>query len=175
MVTVNGNRVPATTTVFAGDRVQTAENSTAAITSQGLMVQLDPNSSAIFTSRTLDLGCGSAQVTSSVGTIVRVAGIVITPAASGTTKVAISHMSGLLKVTATENWAVVHDGMTRHMLAPGKSLSLDRPGASCDVLAQTPQGSTRIYLPAAAVAVGANAFAYCSTHWFCSEVSPSVP
>ncbi len=174
-VTINGARVPATTTIFEGDRIQTSADSVATISAQGVMAQLDPNTSAIFSSRALDLGCGSALLTTSVGTMVRVAGVTITPAANGTTKLKIAQEPGTLRVTAVENWALVHDGQTIHMLSPGQSWTMSRPSASCALFAQTPQTALRVYLPAGAVVGGAGVLGYCSTHGFCSQASPAVP
>lgn len=175
-VTVNGASVAATTTLFAGDRIQTGAASLATISAQGVMVQLEPDTTAIFAERTLDLGCGSTVVTTSVGTMVRVAGITVTPAAAGTTRIAVSQMNGAIKITAQENWAVVNDGSLRRTLAPRQSATFDRPAATCNVVYHPlAQGSSRIYLPAAVAAVGTGVVAYCATNWFCSQSSPAGP
>jgi len=175
-VKVNGNPVPDTTVIFAGDQIQTAAASIATISSQGVMVQLEPNTTAIFTSRALDLGCGEAVVTSSVGTMVRVAGITVTPAAQNITRVRVSQMNGTVKVTALENWSVVNNGSIRQTLAPKQSVTFDRPGATCEIVVHTvAQGSTTIYLPAAAAAAGLTVLSYCTPNSFCREASPSAP
>jgi len=175
-VTVNGTAVPSTTTVFAGDRIQTAAASFATISSQGVMVQLDPNTTAIFTSRTLDLGCGEAVVTTSVGTMVRVAGITVTPAAQNVTKIQVSQMNGTVKITALENWAVVDNGTIRQTIAPRQSVSMNRPGATCEIVVHSvAQGSTKTYLPAAAAVVGMSILTFCAPSSYCTAASPSEP
>lgn len=174
-VTVNGALVTNSTTVFAGDKIQTGANSTATISSQGTVVQLEPNTSAIFSDKALDLGCGSALVTTTSGTEVRVSGITITPAGQGTAKFRVSQSDGTLKVTAEQGSVVVDDG-TKHMLAAGQSLTRERPGGTCGPLAgMVPQGSSKIYIPAIAAAVVSGIVAYCAVNGFCSQASPSGP
>lgn len=173
-VTVNGSRVENTTTVFAGDKIQTAESSIANITAQGTMVQLSPNSSAIFSDKTLDLGCGSALVTTSLGEVVRVAGVTIMPATQSLTKFQVSQAPGALKVSAQEGSLIVDDG-TKHALEAGKTMTMQRGGGACGPLAQVPQATSKIFIPAIAVAAVSGVVAYCSTNGFCSESSPSGP
>lgn len=174
-VRVNGSNVPSSTTIFAGDKVETLAGSTATISAQGTMIQLDPNSSAIFSDKALDLGCGSALVTTSMGTVVRVAGITITPASQGATKFRVSQGNGTLKISVEQGSAVVDDG-TKHMLSAGQSLTRSRPGGVCGPLTTTtPQASSKIYIPAAAVAAVSGIVAYCAVNGFCSQTSPAAP
>ena len=173
-VMVNGKQIGGATSLFAGDRIQTGSDGLATITAQGVMVQMDPNTSAILNNQMLSIGCGGVLLTTVTGTFVQIGKVSVTPAASGTTKVQVSQGNGQLKITAKENWSVVHDGTNSTTLAPRQSLTLDRPGASCEPLVQVPGASTRIYIPtAAALAVGP--VAYCASHWFCAETSPSGP
>lgn len=175
-VKVNGNPVPDTTVIFGGDLIQTAAESTAAISAPGVMVQLEPNTTAIFTSHALDLGCGEVVVTGSVGTVVRVSGITVTPAAQNISRVRVSQMNGTVKVTALENWSVVNNGTIRQTLAPKQSVTFNRPGATCEVVVHTvAQGGTSIYLPLAAAAAGLTVLSYCTPNSFCREASPSGP
>ena len=174
-VRVNGAAVPSSTTIFAGDKVETLAASTATINAQGTVIQLDPNTSAIFSDKSLDLGCGSALVTTSMGAVVRVAGITISPAGQGTTKFRVSQSQGTLKVSVEQGSAVVDDG-SKHMLSAGQSLTRQRPGGMCGPLtAATPQASSKIYIPAAAVAVVSGIVAYCAVNGFCSQSSPAGP
>ncbi len=173
-VTVNGSRVENTTTIFAGDKIQTSESSTANITAQGTMVQMSPNSSATFSDKSLDLGCGSALVTTSLGEVVRVAGVTITPATQSLTKFQVSQGPGALKISADEGSLIVDDG-TKHALEAGKSMTMQRGSGACGPLAQVPQATSKIFIPAIAVAAVSGVVAYCSTNWFCSESSPSGP
>lgn len=174
-VRVNGSNVPSSTTVFAGDKVETLTSSTATISAQGTVIQLEPNSSAIFSDRALDLGCGSALVTTSLGEVVRVSGITITPAGQGATKFRVSQATGSLKVTVEQGSAVVDDG-TKHMLSAGQSLSRARAGGVCGPLTTTtPQAASKIYIPMAAVAAVSGVIAYCATNGFCSQASPAIP
>lgn len=173
---MNGKPVSNTTTIFAGDRIQTAADGVATLSSQGVMVQMDPNTTAIFSGRSLDVGCGNAMVTTSVGTMVRVAGITTTPAAQNTTKVLVSQMNGTVKITAQDNWAVVNDGRIRQTLAPRQSASFSRPGATCEIATHAvSQASTKVYLPASAVVVGLGIVSWCTASGPCTEVSPAAP
>jgi hypothetical protein len=175
-VTVNGRPVSNSTSVFAGDRIQTAAASSATLSSQGVMMQIQPDTTAIFNANSLDLGCGSATVSTSVGTMVRVGNIVATPASPNTTRIQVSQMNGTVKITARDNWAVVNDGHIRQTLAPGQSVTFTRPNLTCEVAIHTVgQASSKAYIPAAAVAVGLGVLTYCGVHGFCSEVSPAGP
>jgi len=176
-VTVNGAPVSNTTSVFSGDKIQTGASGMATVSAHGSMVQLGPESTAIFTDRVLDLGCGSAVLTTSIGTMVHVAGITVTPAADATTKIEVSQNNGTIKITARQNWAVVNDGQLRQTLAPRQSATFERPGATCNVTPWQPiaQGNVRIYLPAAAATAGMGVVAYCAANGFCSQSSPAGP
>ena len=175
-VTVNGKTVSNTGTLFPGDKIQTGPDSAATLTSQGLMVQLEPNSTAIFSDRALDVGCGNVMVATSAGTMVRVAGITVTPAAQNMTRIQVSQMNGTVKITARDNWAVVNDGRIRQTLSPGQSVTFSRPGATCDVVVHSAsQASTKYYLPAAAATAGVFVLTYCAANGWCSESSPAGP
>jgi ferric-dicitrate binding protein FerR (iron transport regulator) len=154
--------------------VQTADSSIATIATAGTMVQLSPNSSAIFSDRALDLGCGSAQVTTSMGEVVRVAGVTITPASQGTSKFQVSQGPNALKISVQEGSVVVDDG-TKHMVPAGQSITLERGGGACGPLAATAQATSKLYIPALAVAAVSGVVAYCAVNGFCSESSPSAP
>lgn len=179
-VRVNGSNVPSSTTIFAGDKVETLAGSTTTISAQGTMIQLEPNSSAIFSDKALDLGCGSALVTTSTGAVVRVAGITVTPSGQGATKFRVSQSGGTLKITVEQGSAVVDDG-TKHALSAGQSLTRQRPGGMCGPLSTTtPQASSKIYIPAAGVAIGSALLAYCLVNGFCNgaeggQASPAGP
>ncbi len=175
-VLVNGKTVSNSAAIFAGDRIETEADGMAILSSQGVMVQLQPNTTAIFTGRSLDLGCGDATVITSVGTMVRVANIVATPAAQNTTKIHVSQANGTIKITPRDNWAVVSDGRIRQTLAPKQTATFQRPGTSCEVAIHgISQASTKVYLPAAAVVGALGAVTYCTVTGPCSEVSPSAP
>lgn len=175
-VMVNGKAVSNTAAIFSGDRIETAANGMATLSSQGVMVQMQPNTTAIFTGRSLDLGCGDATVVTSVGTMVRVADIVTTPAAQNTTRIQISQANGTIKVTPRDNWAVVYDQRIHQTLAPGQTATFHRPGATCEIAVHgISQAATKAYLPAAAVLGGFGVIAYCTLNGPCSEVSPSAP
>lgn len=175
-VTVNGQNVSGTATVFGGDQIHTAADSVATLTSQGVMVQIQPNTTAIFTGKSLDLGCGNALVSTAVGTMVRVGDIVVTPAAQNTTRIEVSQMNGMVKVTARDNWAVVNDGRLRQTLAPGQSATFARPNLTCQVAVHTVSpGSSKAYLAGAAVAAGLGIALFCTTDVLCGEASPAGP
>ena len=176
-VSVNGSPVPSTSSVFPGDKIQTGATGMATVSAHGSMVQLGPETTAIFNDRALDLGCGTAVLTTSIGTMVRVAGITITPAADATTRIEVSQMNGAIKITARQNWTVVNDGKLRQTLAPRQSATFDRPGATCNITSASyaAPGNLRIYLPAAAATAGMGVVSYCATNWFCAQSSPAGP
>ncbi len=170
IVTVNGTRVPGSTAVFDGDKIQTAANSTATITAHGTMVQLSPNTSATVSDRTLNLGCGSTSVTTSTGEAVHVAGMSITPSSQGTAKFQVTQSTGNIKVTAQEGSIVVDDG-AKHVLSPGQSF-VKQSSLACGGGALVDQSPARVLIP---VAIGSGIVAYCGVNHFCSQASPSAP
>ncbi len=174
-VTVNGKAVSATSTLFQGDKIQTAADGAATLSSQGVMVQMEPNTTAVFSERAFDLGCGSATVVTSAGTMVRVAGITVTQASPNTTKIQVSQVNGAIKVTARDNWAAVNDGHLRQTLAPGQTVTFSRPGATCEITAHAVAPTRNYYLPAALVTGGAFVLTYCAINGWCSEASPAGP
>lgn len=176
-VTVNGKPVANTGTLFAGDRIQTGAGSAATLSSQGVVVQMEPNTTTAFNGRSLDVGCGNAMVATSIGTLVRVAGITANPAAQNATRIQVSQVNGTVKITARDNWAVVNDGRIRQTLAPGQTVTFNRPGASCQIPTQALGSSAaKVYLPAAAIVVGLGVVSYCTSNGsFCSQVSPAAP
>lgn len=172
-VRVNGSNVPASTTVFAGDKIETLTGSTATISAQGTMIRLDQNSSAVFSDKALELGCGSALVTTSMGAVVRVAGITITPASQAGTRFRVSQGNGTLKISVEQGSAVVDDG-SKHMVAAGQTLTRARASGVCGPLTPA-QTATRVYLPSAAVAAVSGVLGYCTANGFCSQTSPAIP
>src|SRR5512140_590088 len=77
-VMVNGSRIGDATSLFPGDRIQTGTDGIASITSEGVMVQMDPNTSAIFSKSMVSLGCGGVLVTTATGTFVQIGKVAVT-------------------------------------------------------------------------------------------------
>lgn len=174
-VTVNGNQVPGSTTVFAGDRIETMAGGTASLSAQGLSVVVPPQSSVIFGDRALDVGCGGAVVSTSIGQMTRVAGLTITPVSKAMTTFEVSNAGGTLRVTAREGSIRVEDGGETRELAQGQDMSRPSPSGACGPVTTTTQGTGRFFIPATIVAAVSALIAYCAVNGFCSEESPSAP
>jgi len=174
-VTVNGKAVSDTATLFPGDKIQTSAASTATLSSQGVMVQMGPDTTAVFSDHALDLGCGSATVVTSAGTWVRVAGISVSPASPNTTRIEVSQIGGAIKITARDNWAVVNDGNLRQTLAPRQSVTFSRPGATCEIAVHAVGQAKNYALPVALVTGSVYVLTYCGVNGWCSEASPAGP
>jgi hypothetical protein len=136
-VSVNGSPVNPVTTVFAGDRIETAPQAAASLTMNGSSLLLDPNSSLTFTGDEMNFYCGGGTVQASQGLEARFGRIEVKPA-KGNARFQVQQSGEMLKVSAIDGNLTVADGSKTMNLAPGNSTSL--PNLGCGQMAQnTPQ------------------------------------
>ena len=139
-VSVNGSPVNPVTTVFAGDRIETAPQAAASLTMNGSSLLLDPNSSLTFTGDEMSFYCGGGTVQSSQGLEARFGRIEVKPT-KGNARFQVQQSGEMLKVSALDGNLTVSDGAKTMNLAPGSSTSL--PNLGCGQMAKnTPQDVT---------------------------------
>jgi hypothetical protein len=141
-VSVNGSPVTPVTTVFAGDRIETAPQAAASLTMNGSSLMLDPNSSLVFTGNEMNFYCGGGTVQAGQGLSARFGRVAVTPA-KGTARFQVQQSGDTLKVSAIDGPLALSDGATTMNLAAGNSASL--PNMGCGQLAKNiPQNTVNM-------------------------------
>ncbi len=137
-VSVNGAPVNPITTVFAGDRIETAPQAGASLTMNGSSLLLDPNSSLTFTGNEMNFYCGGGTVQANQGLSARFGRVAVKPAKDNA-RFQVQQSGEMLKVSAIDGNLTVSDGMKSVNLAPGNSTSV--PNLGCGQMAKntTPQ------------------------------------
>jgi hypothetical protein len=139
-VSVNGSPVNPVTTVFAGDRIETAPQAAASLTMNGSSLLLDQNSSLTFTGDEMSFYCGGGTVQASQGLSARFGRVAVKPA-KGTARFQVQQSGEMLKVSAIDGSLTVSDGAKTIDLAAGNSTTL--PNLGCGQMAKnTPQNIT---------------------------------
>ena len=132
-VSVNGSPVNSVTTVFAGDRIETAPQAGASLTVNGSSLLMDPNSSMLFSGEEMNFYCGGGTIQSSQGLTARFGRMAVKPA-KGTARFQVQQSGAELKVAALDGDLTVFDGEKTMNLAPGNSASV--PNLGCGQLAK---------------------------------------
>jgi hypothetical protein len=113
-VTINGYEVGAPSAVLGGEKVVTGNNSMAHITSRGSLALLGPQSKATYLFKSIKLESGSVNVTTSNGTSVLAARLVISPAVRSAANSAyeVSESSGTVTISAEKGDVSLSNGAT---------------------------------------------------------------
>ncbi len=119
-VTLNGAALGQSSSIFAGDRLTTADSSVATINRIGSSVVVNPNSSVQYTQSSIEVMSGTARVSTLTGMSAQAGQVTITPK-DGTAKFDIVQSSAGTVVTPREGALVVHDGNNTVSLQPGVS------------------------------------------------------
>jgi len=119
-VTVNGQSLAASTSIFAGDRLDTADSSVATINRRGSSVVVNPNSSVEYGQSSIVVMHGTARVSTLAGMSARAGQVVISPT-NGNAKFDVPRTSEGTVVVPREGSLVVHDGDRTVNLQPGAS------------------------------------------------------
>lgn len=126
-VSVNGSPVNSVTTVFAGDRIETAPQSAASLTMNGSSLMVDPNSSLTFTGDEMNFYCGGGTVQASQGLEARFGRVEVKPT-KGTARFQVQQSSEILRISAIDGDLTVSDGAKTVNLTPGNSTSVANLG-----------------------------------------------
>jgi hypothetical protein len=108
-ISVNGSTVIPTSTVFKGDRIETAPNSAVTLSSNGSSVLVEQNSSLIFNGENVSFTTGGAIVKTTQGMVAKFQRIVITPGQSAS-RFQMLQMGNVLRVAALEGNLSIFDG-----------------------------------------------------------------
>jgi hypothetical protein len=127
-VMVNGKSVPASTALFAGDKVSTASQGVATIMSAGSVLTLSSGSWLTYGAHLIEVGCGHLAVTAlHRGLTAEVRNLRITPAADDSTY-DVSNSGGKLTIGVRAGSALVDDGQQHMTVVAGKELTFTTTG-----------------------------------------------
>jgi hypothetical protein len=139
-VSVNGN--PATTaitTVFAGDRIETAPKAVGNISFNGSSMLLDENSSVLFSGQDLNFTCGGGTLKTAQGTSAVYGRYVVKPA-KDSARFQVQQTGATLRVSALEGDVTLSDGAKNFNLPAGNSMNV--PYTGCVQMAKAETSNT---------------------------------
>lgn len=175
-VKVNGAAVVRSMTIFDGDRVQVARNSTAIIASAGTSAAIAEGSNVTYRARALELGEGSGvDINTTVGIAVYAAGLTIAPAhASGRYLVALGNRT--VFVQAERGAVTVTEGNSNWTVPEGKAETVADPqGPQASGTSSAVQASTKALLLRIAIAAVSTSAAIAVADATGLPASPSQP
>ena len=111
------------TSVFAGDRIETLDKASAAVTESGTIVSLMPLSSVTL-GKMLQFNAGSVVVTSKNGVITKVADIAIVTTPGPIAKFVASRTRDELDLTVLEGGVYIADGEKETPVPPGQGVKI---------------------------------------------------
>lgn len=132
-VSVNGSPVNSVTTVFAGDRIETAPQAGASLTVNGSSLLMDQNSSMLFSGEEMNFYCGGGTIQTGQGLTARFGRMAVKPA-KGSARFQVQQSGAELKVSALEGDLTLFDGEKTTNLTPGNSASV--PNLGCGQIAK---------------------------------------
>jgi hypothetical protein len=123
-VSVNGNAVTPTSTVFGGDRIETAPNSAASLTMNGSSVLVGQNSNLIYNGPSVSFASGGAAVQTSQGMGAKFDHVAITPN-QPSAKFRFQQNGTMLTVVAVEGSLSIANGTKNLALNAGQQVDID--------------------------------------------------
>ena len=181
---VNGSVIPSSSAVFEGDVIDTAVASAATIDSEGSMVLVNPNSSVQFKGNYVDMGNGDVIVTTSKGMAVKVGKFTISPAASQSAKFEVSHVGGMVIISARQGSLNLSDGKNTEVVPEGQQITRADSDQVANIKDQTPASgtsavhmskTTALWIAGGVAAAGATAGIVLATRGNSHAVSTSTP
>ena len=139
---VNGSVIPSSSALFKGDVINTAVASAATIDAEGSQVLVMPNSSVQFKGSYVDMGNGDVVVTTSKGMAVKVGKFNIAPAGAQAAKFEVSHVGGMVIISARQGSLNISDGKNTQLLAEGQQVTRADSDQVASIKDQTPAGAT---------------------------------
>lgn len=131
-VTLNGQSVPGSTSIFVGDRLDIADASVGSINRNGSSVVLSPNSAIQYQQSGVQLLKGTARVSTSQGMSARAGQITITPESGAAKFDLVTLDNNSVLVASREGVLNVTDGSRTITLQPGTNRVLTTGDASIE-------------------------------------------
>ena len=126
-VQINGASSPNTSTVFVGDKVATAKDSTVVLSSKGRTIILPENSSVTYGGKRVRLEYGQAFINAQPGTEAQLADLTITPAQADAKLEMMKSSGNKMVLVARAGSFNVTDGRHSLVLESGQALMSDDP------------------------------------------------
>ncbi len=117
-VTLNGQAVESSTSIFTGDRLDTADSSVVTINRSGSSIVVNPNSSIQYGQSSIEIMRGTARLSTLAGMSAQAGQLTITPKA-GTAKFDVVRSDNGTSVTSREGALSLRDGSRTMTLEPG--------------------------------------------------------
>jgi len=180
---VNGSVIPSSSALFNGDVIATAVASAATIDANGSMVLVMPNSSVQFKGNYLDMGSGDVVVTTSKGMAVKVGKFTISPAATQSAKFEVSHVGGMVIISARQGSVNISDGKNTETIPEGQQMTRADSDQVASKKDKAPAGATSavhmsttaLWIAGGVAAAGATAGILLATRGNSHAVSTSSP
>jgi hypothetical protein len=127
-ISLNGVGAERSSAVFAGDKIQTPANGLVTLTSEGSTVLLGPSSLLVYQGTMVELGAGTAMVTTDRAMKTQVQKLMIAPAAPGRSSYRVARADGRLLIAALHGPLKISDGAGEDKLvAEGETATLADP------------------------------------------------
>ncbi|MFZ0799794.1 MAG: hypothetical protein WCA13_19730 [Terriglobales bacterium] len=182
---LNGNEVPKSAAVFAGDLLQTRPDSTASIQANGSNVMVLADSLVKFQGPAVELEHGAVRVTTSRGLAARAGDVTVKPASDSWTEFQVTDVDGRVQIAANKGDVTVQDDKGTTTVTQGQQTTRDdtsdtekkkkkhRHGQGAATAAQGGiMSSTPAVIGGLAVVGGATAWVWTRS---AAPVSPSCP
>lgn len=139
--TLNGVAVGDSSTIFAGDRLVTAEGAMATINQPGLSVVVSSNSSILYGKGSVDVLQGTARI-NATDHVTAQAGQVIAASKDGASLFEVARLNDKVTITSREGAVAVSDGSQTITVASGNQTTLAVSGAGTTGLQTTASANT---------------------------------
>ena len=140
-VVLNGAGAPATTAIFSGDTVRTANGAVLTISAPGSTVLLPQNSQLTFKGKSVNLADGKATVTTTKGMSVIADHYRIAPVTTGAAQYEIEKSGDALLVRASKGAVTIQSSGKTVTLSEGQVASLNAQQGLLSVHTADPLGS----------------------------------
>ncbi len=122
---LNGSEVPKSAAVFSGDMLQTRQDSSASIQSNGSSVMVLADSLVKFEGPVIELEHGAVRVTTSRGLTAHVGDVTIKPSADTWTEFQVTDTNGQVQIAADKGDVTVQDDKGTTTVTQGQQTTRD--------------------------------------------------
>jgi hypothetical protein len=129
-VRVDGKQLQRTGNIFPGEKLESARDGHANITSDGAVASVKGSAKLTYGDNSIDLDCGQVRVATTHQFEVRSHGVNVTPASAAKTEMVAEQGEQSLKISAVEGSVNVVKGHASTVLNAGESKEFD-DGAHC--------------------------------------------
>lgn len=127
-VTLNGVGAERSSAIFVGDSIQTPPGGLVTLTAEGSTVLMGPSSTLVYQGSAVDLGSGSAMITTDRAMRTRIQRLMIAPAAPGRSSYRVTRGDGKLMIAALHGPVKISDGSNDSLVAEGDTTTMPDPG-----------------------------------------------